>query len=505
MTAMMGAVVYARVSTKEQVSNLSLATQEKQCRDYCSRNGYTVLEVFVDAGESAKTVDRPEFQKMLEFCRQHRGRVAAVVVYSVSRFSRNQIDHVTVRALLSRYGVTVRSVTEGIDDSPQGKLIEGMTSVIAEYENNMKGQRSRAGMTEALQNGRWTFVPPIGYLRTGSRSLSTLVPDPARAPLIAEAFRLYGGGAYTKKDVLAIVTASGLRSRSGKKLTLQTFDRLLRNQIYAGRLRVDVWRVDEAASFPSLVSAHEFEAVQAVLTGRRVTQPKHLRNHPDFPLRHFTRCGECGRPLTASWSKGRTRHYGYYRCPGCKGVKVPHDKLHEEFRGFVEAFQPKAEYARLFRAVVEDVWKEKQRDAVLQSRQLERRIDVLRQRRARYVDAVADGRLREEEVRDRLDEVSEELAEARLALTEAHVEEIDVEAVLNFAEHMLTNVARLWTEAPAATKERLQAAVFPKGVRYSASGFGTDATCMMFSQLPGIQPAESRLASPTRFELVLPP
>ena len=58
----MRAVIYCRVSTVEQASNLSLPTQEQACREYCARQGYDVDQVFVDAGESAKTIDRPEFR-----------------------------------------------------------------------------------------------------------------------------------------------------------------------------------------------------------------------------------------------------------------------------------------------------------------------------------------------------------------------------------------------------------------------------------------------------------
>ena len=52
----MKAVIYTRVSTKDQVTNLSLGTQLKACRDYCQREGFEILREFTDAGESAKTI-----------------------------------------------------------------------------------------------------------------------------------------------------------------------------------------------------------------------------------------------------------------------------------------------------------------------------------------------------------------------------------------------------------------------------------------------------------------
>lgn len=66
---MLRAVIYCRVSTKEQTKNFSLPVQEKACRDYCERECYEVAAIFVDEGESAKTIDRPRFKELLAFCR----------------------------------------------------------------------------------------------------------------------------------------------------------------------------------------------------------------------------------------------------------------------------------------------------------------------------------------------------------------------------------------------------------------------------------------------------
>ena len=63
---MIGAVIYVRVSTKEQTENLSLPTQLRACEEYCRREGYEVLERFKEEGESAKTMDRSQLQEPAE-------------------------------------------------------------------------------------------------------------------------------------------------------------------------------------------------------------------------------------------------------------------------------------------------------------------------------------------------------------------------------------------------------------------------------------------------------
>jgi len=62
LPTMVGAVIGVRVSTKEQTENLSLPTQLRACEEYCRRQGYDVLELFHEEGESAKTTDAASFR-----------------------------------------------------------------------------------------------------------------------------------------------------------------------------------------------------------------------------------------------------------------------------------------------------------------------------------------------------------------------------------------------------------------------------------------------------------
>jgi hypothetical protein len=109
---MVGAVIYIRVSTKEQTENLSLPTQLRACEEYCRRQGYEILERFHEEGESAKTTDRSQLQKLLTFCRLNKGRVHFVVVFNLTRFGRDKYDQFALRSHLQSLGISRRSATE---------------------------------------------------------------------------------------------------------------------------------------------------------------------------------------------------------------------------------------------------------------------------------------------------------------------------------------------------------------------------------------------------------
>ena len=329
------AVIYCRVSTEEQVENFSLATQQKACRDYCARNSFDVDKIFVEEGESAKTAQRTQFQKMLAYCRENKGRVKWVVVYAVNRFARNSHDHLGTRALLWKLGVSLRSVTEPFDESSQGKLMESILASFAQFDNDVRADRTKDGMKAAHLAGKWTFKAPLGYLN-GDRKPggSSLTHDPERGLLVKQAFEFYATGVHTKQKVLEMVTAAGLRTRHGKLVSKQTFDQLLRKPVYAGWIQVEGWGERVRGDFEPLVSQEIFDTVQALLSGKRVSVAPRLRSHPDFPLRHFVKCGCCGKPLTASWSKGRAeqKRYGFYRCQNLKCKRVHVRKVDLETR-----------------------------------------------------------------------------------------------------------------------------------------------------------------------------
>ena len=231
---MAGAVIYIRVSTKEQTENLSLPTQLRACEEYCRREGLDVLARFKEEGESAKTADRTELQKLLTFCRTNKGRVHFVVVFNLTRFARDKYDHFALRSLLQSLGISLRSATEPIDDTSTGKLMEGVLAAFAQFDNDVRSDRTRAGMKAALEIGRWVFLAPLGYLNAPRALGKSLLHDPERAPIIRQAFEDYATGRFTKQEIRERATAAGLRNRRGQPLSSQAIGTLLCNQLYAG-------------------------------------------------------------------------------------------------------------------------------------------------------------------------------------------------------------------------------------------------------------------------------
>jgi site-specific DNA recombinase len=503
----MNAVVYCRVSTKEQVQNLSLTIQQTRCVDYCTHNGWSVLRVFKDEGESAKTADRPAFRQMVAFCKVRKNEVGFVVVHDLSRFSRQMEDQVAVIADLEQAGVKLRSVSENVDETAAGKLMRNIYGAFNQFDNDRKGERTKLGMQKAASIGRFPFKAPLGYINIRQQNGANLFPDPQRAPLVQKAFELYAAGTHTRTQVLKTITSLGLRSGAGKVLTPQSFENLLRNPIYAGWVCIPSWNVKCRGTFEPIVSEELFERVQEIIEGNRLAITPHQRNHPDFPLRVFVSCAKCGEPLTGSWSKGRSKRYPYYRCrkPSCLAVKIGRDALESAFAGLLEQLKPDPAYSQVFRAIVQQVWNNNEKESEALLRAIRRRLSQFTERKNKLVDALLDGRFDQRTYDEQIARLDVEVEQAEKQLREAELERMDIEAVLAFADKLLSRPSQLWREASLEQKQRLQKVFFPDGLTFSGEEFGTAVNTSFFSVLSVFQDTKSNLASPTGFEPVLPP
>jgi site-specific DNA recombinase len=502
---MVGAVIYVRVSDKRQAKNLSIPTQIRTCEEFCRRQGFEVLERFKEPGESAKTADRTELHKLLQYCRRHKGKVHFVVVFGVNRFARQKYDHFALRSHLKSLGISLRSATEPIDDTSTGKLMEGVLAAFAQFDNDVRSDRTRAGMLAALELGRWTFRAPLGYLNAPRSAEASLMPDPERAPLVKLAFEEFATGRFTQQEVLEEVRRRGLRARHGGNLGGQMFGAMLRNPMYIGIMNAPEYGVrSKRGDFDGLVSEDVFYRVQGLLEGRVTKVGPEVRNRPEFPLRAFVRCHACGRVLTGSWSKGHGGRYAYYHCRGgkCRAVNIKKAKLEGLFVKELERLQPTPGFMRLVKDSILRVWHERKAAVRQEADDMERRVKTLQAKLDKLDEAFLYEEKIDQDTYDRQrDRLREQLTLAQIDRHTSELEELDVEGILAFAEHILPRASDLWIQATLEQRQRLQRLFFPDGIAFDGKELvRTSVTASAFSELAQIQGVESGLVDQAGIE-----
>jgi site-specific DNA recombinase len=184
-----------------------------------------------------------------------------------------------------------------------------------------------------------------------------------------------------------------------------------------------------------LIDEATFHRVQAVLSGRiSITSPRE-RNRPDFPLRGFVRCESCGRPLTASWSKGRSDRYAYYHCRGskCRAVNITKTQLEGLFAAELKRLQPTAGYMRLLKDTVLRAWQERKATVRAEVVEVERKVAAIRKRLDQLDDAFLFAKTIDIETYDRHRErLRGELTLAQIDRHSSELEEFDVQLVGRF-------------------------------------------------------------------------
>jgi len=128
-------------SEKQAETDLSIAAQLKALRRYALDRDWEVYREFVDEAESARTANRPAFKDMIALAKQREKPFDAILVWKLSRFARNREDSIIYKSLLRKYGISVISMNEQVDESPAGMLLEGMIEVFDEesWEGKIQG------------------------------------------------------------------------------------------------------------------------------------------------------------------------------------------------------------------------------------------------------------------------------------------------------------------------------------------------------------------------------
>ena len=157
----MNAVIYARYSSDNQREE-SIDGQIRECMEYCSRNGMTVIKEYIDRALSAKTDNRPGFQQMIKD--SAKGLFDVVVVWKLDRFARNRYDSAYYKAALKKNGVRVISAKENIADGPEGIILESMLEGMAEYYSAELSVKVIRGHTENALKCKYNGgTPTFGF------------------------------------------------------------------------------------------------------------------------------------------------------------------------------------------------------------------------------------------------------------------------------------------------------------------------------------------------------
>ena len=350
----MRAALYARVSTEEQAKEgFSIDAQLNILSAWAIVKGYQVADRYVDDGYSAKNLNRPAVQRLLEDCRA--GAIDAVVVWRLDRLSRSLRDTLTVvEDVFRAKSIEFVSTTESIDTTTtSGRLMLNILASFAQNEREINEERVRTvSLDLARQCVHMGGTPPYGYSVGADRHY---IINESEAAAVRMLFQLRADG-YGYGEITTRLTDAGYRTRTGKVFAKNALHDMLKNEKYAG-----VYTYNRAASasrdgtrnshaskpadeivripggMPAIVSQELFDSVQRRMEAdRHATGAYHAKRV--YIASGLVYCAVCGSKMIID-NVGRNRDGSYqmsYQCKNKCVKRIRYEKLDEHIFDFFD-------------------------------------------------------------------------------------------------------------------------------------------------------------------------
>ena len=280
----MKGVIYARYSSDNQREE-SIEGQIRENTAYAEKNGITIVGHYIDRALSAKTDNRPEFQRMIRDSAKKNFDV--VIVWKLDRFSRNRYDSAKYKAMLKKNNVRVVSATESISEGAEGIILESVLEGMAEYYSADLAEKVKRGMTENALKCRFNgSAIPFGYSVDEEKHYQL---NPVTAPVVLEIFQKYADG-MSIKDITDELNARGLKTAKGADFNKNSMRHMFKNRIYIGEYKYSDIVIPNG--IPAIVPLELFDRVNERMQKNKHASAKNKATEP-YILTTKLFCGDC--------------------------------------------------------------------------------------------------------------------------------------------------------------------------------------------------------------------
>lgn len=333
--------LYIRVSTDMQKERgESLDVQLKRLNAYVdSKENWSVVETYKDAGISAKNTNRAEFSRMRSDIEQ--GKLEVILCTKLDRLFRNTKDFLDTTDYFEQKNIMFVCLEGSIDTTnPAGRVFSTMRAAFAQFERETTAERVRDVMKSRAEQGKYNGgISPFGYTAENKK----LVINHEEAELVKEIYRLY----LENRSFLFVthkLNDEGKRTRKGDLWAPTSIKRILTSPTYYGELvynkRSNTFRgelkrnpkekyIQGTGTHEPLVTKEMFNRVQEIIKEQAGTMPV---SRSKYLLTGIIYCELCGSRMQGHLSR---KNHNYYMCNGhahkgntkCTGNNIRVDSL----------------------------------------------------------------------------------------------------------------------------------------------------------------------------------
>lgn len=320
--------LYARKSSEQDERQaMSIDSQLNEMKLVAEKESLNVVEILEESHSAKESGQRKVYNELIHGIRND--KYNAVLVWDASRLSRNGGDLGSLVDLMdSGKLLQIRTYSQTFTNNPNEKFLLMILCSQAKLENDNKSVNVKRGIKNKCNMGWRPGVAPLGYMNRHFGGLKDIIPDPERAPIVAEMYRKAGYHGWSGRKIKLWLDEIGFTNRSGKPIALSQVFLILTNTFYYGEFEYPegVWF---KGSHEPLVSKELFELVQQF----RGTN-KGVWGSKQFAFRGLLKCGHCGGEVTAEEKfkkllNGEFNRHVYYRCTKKVNLHCPEKYLNE--------------------------------------------------------------------------------------------------------------------------------------------------------------------------------
>lgn len=299
---------YVRESTmKQAMFGYNIEEQKRVIEEYCKYHYKDYeLEIFVEKGKSATTLNRPELKSLLNIVKK--SKADRVVFHSIDRLTRDIRDLYTLIQYFDRINVEVVSVMESIDlKSAIGRSHVYNSGVYAQLESERISERTIRALKQGVHEGKYPFpCVPIGYEKIDKRLYPSKNDEDIK--LVHYVFNSISSGLFNMSEML-----EELRTRFNCKMDDKRLKKMIQNKVYIGQMEYK-GIINENYCEP-LISEEIFYKANKCIKIKRQS-----RKNLNYLFKNMVWCTNCEEPMTQGSGTGKHKKaYNYYICPKCGG------------------------------------------------------------------------------------------------------------------------------------------------------------------------------------------
>lgn len=206
------AIGYCRVSTSQQADGgQSLEAQAEKIKAMAVVQDVELVDIIVDAGESAKSLNRPGMEQLISLV--DAGKVKTVIVAKLDRLTRSVRDLGDILDRFQRRGVSLVSVAETLDTgTAAGRLVLNIMASVSQWEREAIGERTRDVLRHKKANGERVGVISFGF-RLADDGVH-LIEDEQEQEILGRIRELRAAG-FSLRDIADELNRQGFCTRRG--------------------------------------------------------------------------------------------------------------------------------------------------------------------------------------------------------------------------------------------------------------------------------------------------